>query len=384
MAKNNWIIEKRKADTRVKYMIEDNISHFSSTICPASRNISLGEIESLYEALHYYKDNNIEHVILTEKFMGSYVSIYLSERLEETRFFTRGGYNIPEHRIPRAKLLEAVRELHSKVISGTVIEAVVEGELMSWSALGKGLIDREFRNYLTLHQDHLNYLKNSSIHTKLTKILNTVPYQSYIKHGSDKSHINRQYKAVDTLINGLLPNLEVYEKSVDLYQKQLEKYAAETELKIEPFNLVYTVHNNGVKILNDDNSYFMKLNSTCCKVIYLGDMINAYKEAKDFQMQFKDLEGIMVKPLRSRITGIAHALKIRNVEYLQLIYGVNFDRNYNYYLHKRNIKRKLSTAIREYDLHCALSQSSSLDEKRSLYYKTIDAEKYEKELDNRL
>lgn len=366
--------------------MQDNISHFSATISPAPKNLVRNEIESLYETLIYYRNNDISEVIVQPKHMGSYCAIYLYENLEDTKFFSRGGYLIRErNNLTREDLLSAVQNLHEKlIIEKKNKQAVVEAELMSWSVLGKGLIEREFDNYYRLHKEHCSYLKNSAIAEKLDRIITSIPYQSYKTHGTDKSHIKRQYEALETLRYGCLPDVNVYEKDIERYKVQLDRYAASKEIYFEPFNVVYYVTDTDEKVLNNDNLIYNEINKNTCLSLNLKNFESSEQFAYEFFNKFKDLEGVVVKPRYSRKVGIAHALKVRTNDYLQLIYGINFHKDYDYYLNKRNIRRKLQISIEEYELHVKLSESNDSDEKRKLYYKALDAEKYEETLDSRL
>jgi hypothetical protein len=92
----------------------------------------------------------------------------------------------------------------------------------------------------------------------------------------------------------------------------------------------------------------------------------------------------MIKPLQSRIIGIPHALKVRNNEYLQLIYGIKFDQDYKYYLTKRRVDRKIRASIKDYEIHCALNVAETANERKYLYLAALDQERFIEQLDKRL
>lgn len=52
-------------------------------------------------------------------------------------------------------------------------------------------------------------------------------------------------------------------------------------------------------------------------------------------------EGIMVKFVKNYIKNLLFCFKVRNNNYLMMIYGVNFYQDFDYYLEKRNVKKKL-------------------------------------------
>lgn len=377
---NNYQKEKQIAERIVAGMERNGMRHLSCTISPAQKDIARNEIESLLAGLDYYRAANIEKIILQPKWMGSYCAIYLYSNIEDTKFFSRGGYVI--NHLDRGRLLNAVKDLHTKLIKDDVTEVVFESELCPWSALGDGLINREFRNYYNLHKDNLDFLMRSSITQKLNTLYDSAPYKEYAQNKAGaKSHVKRQYESLEALVcDGVLPNTYQYAKSLNLYKEQLDKYGKQSEdYWIEPFNLVYTVR-DGKKELNTDNSYFFP----DAPILDLNNFDAAVSQGYEYLQYKKDIEGIMIKPLQSRIIGIPHALKVRNNEYLQLIYGIKFDQDYKYYLTKRRVDRKIRASIKDYEIHCALNVAETANERKYLYLAALDQERFIEQLDKRL
>jgi hypothetical protein len=377
---NNYQKEKLIVERRISAMERNGMRHLSCTISPAPKDIAHNEIESLLAGLDYYRAEGIEKVILQDKWMGSYVVIYLYSNLEDTKFFSRGGYVI--NHLDRGRLLNAVRSLHSTLIKDNITEAVCEAELMPWSALGDGLINREFKNYYQLHTDNLQFLMNSSIAQKLKFLLDSKSYKEYTQDKSNaKSHVKRQYEALEALVcEGVLPNTYQYAKSLNLYKEQLDKYGRYSDdFWVEPFNLVYTVR-DGVKELNTDNSYFFP----DAPILDLNNFDAAVRQGYEYLQYKKDIEGIMIKPLQSRILGIPHALKVRNNSYLQLIYGIKFDKDYEYYLTRRKVERKIKASVKDYEIHCALNCAETPQARKKWYLAALDQERFIEQLDKRL
>lgn len=382
MKNNSWLVQKRRTDKRVNYMMKDNISHWSCTISPAPKNIERKEIESLYSGMEYYKEKGVTDLILQPKFMGSYCAVYLYQDINDTKFFSRMGYLISH--IYREKLISSVKDLHFKIIKSDVSHAIVECELMPWSALGKGLIETEYLNYYNLHLDHYNYLENSSIRKKLIQVAWSDPFLKWQQYGTDKQHIQRQYESVKELLSGVLPESSQYKESINLFAQQIQKYGQiQDDFWLEPFNLVYQVV-DGEKVLNTDNKYFAEINKNKVCVLDLNDWEKSVQKAYEYKDVLSDIEGIMIKPLQSRILGIPHALKVRTNDYLQMIYGINFNRDYDYYLNKRHVGSKMKASVNDYYLHCALNTEDDMDKKRGLLYKCLDAEIFSDTLDTRL
>jgi hypothetical protein len=378
--KYNFQKEKKYVQSRINSFETNGLRTWACTIAPSPKNLERNEIESLYSGLALYKDYGISKVILNPKFMGSYVSILLSKFLEDTKVFSRKGYVV--NHIDRARLLQAVKPMHDNMIKNNIDSLSYEGELCPWSALGDGLINREFKNYYQLHTDNLQFLMNSSIAQKLKFLLDSKSYKEYTQDKSNaKSHVKRQYEALEALVcEGVLPNTYQYAKSLNLYKEQLDKYGRYSDdFWVEPFNLVYTVR-DGVKELNTDNSYFFP----DAPILDLNNFDAAVRQGYEYLQYKKDIEGIMIKPLQSRIIGIPHALKVRNNEYLQLIYGIKFDQDYKYYLTKRRVDRKIRASIKDYEIHCALNVAETANERKYLYLAALDQERFIEQLDKRL
>ena len=101
-------------------------------------------------------------------------------------------------------------------------------------------------------------------------------------------------------------------------------------------------------------------------------------------------EGIMIKPAKSYVKGLPPCFKVRNNNYLTMIYGINFNANFEYYLERRNIKRKLEQSINGWEInqqmleipYKALNAENYL--MKLLLLKPINNEEIEKTLDPRL
>lgn len=369
MRKNKWLLEKKKADSRVHWMQKNGLKHWASTISPAPKMGN--DIESVEAALQYYS-NFTDRVILQPKFMGSYICAYLTKT--DAKFFSRKGYLI--NHIDLNALRQASQIIYDRF---DFDEIVVEGELMPWAALGSGLIEQEYRNYYTLHKDRLNYLPE--IREKVEKVVKTKEYQDFLTDytkelfAKDKSckakypqHIYRQYSSIAHL------NLDDYHTSLDLYKRQLDLFGKSCDISIEFFNIVSI---NGQ--VQDTNASFFGVNNH--RAITLST--NAVDKAVEFfnEISAQELEGIVVKPINSRIKDCPRALKVRTKNYLQLIYGVNFDRDYEYYYNRRDIHKKLGACIKETNIHLELSAGNT---DPSLYYAAINSEKFVSQLDSRL
>lgn len=392
MNRSNWLKEKQKIDSRVHWMIQNGLNHWAGTISPAPKSIDHNEIESLREGIDYYRPY-CDELILQPKFMGSYCAIYLNSDHSKTKFFSRNGYLIKH--LNQDELLHASKELHSILFKNktNIDTIIVESELMPWRILGTNLIDREFGNYYRLHKDFMNYIDplNSDIHSKMMKLRITDLYKQYKLDPSKlKPHEKRQMSGVDIYFN-TFKVITDYEDNLNLFKRQLDEYGKEDDLHFEPFNIVKYIYNDGSENIIQSNLSFTLINDHETCILKLNDP-DIYNKAYNYYFSIleKNMEGIMIKPVQSNLINIPHGLKVRTNDYLQLIYGIDFNRNLDYYLKKRNTKWKMRQAIQDYELHCQLIRIKEKDlhennkHYKNLLYKVIDGEKFNKTLDGRL
>jgi hypothetical protein len=366
--RNKYLEDKKKADARVDWVIKNKIQWINPTISPAPKDVETGEIESLKKAMEYFTPYT-KTVVLQTKYMGSYCTMYLNKDHSKSYFVSRNGFLIKHVE----GLHEASKEIHSKLSYLDSIEwIVVEAELMPWRTLGKGLIDEEYGNYGYLHSSHLNYLKSSSVWDKINNLKSKKPWE---KEGL-KQHEVRQYNSLRDI------TLEDYQKSIDLYNEQLRIFGKEGNIEFKPFNILKSIFTDGSEYFPEVQQTF--LNEQDSLIISVDDYEKAYEflESKKADNE----EGIMVKPYEQHLINIAPCLKVRTNSYLQLIYGVNFDRDFDYYMSKRNINSKLKQSISDYETAIQMIRTpyNEIEKTRGLIYKAIDAENFTKTLDTRL
>lgn len=358
-------------------MIENKINYFAPTISPAPK--SKTEIESLKNAIEFYKPYT-KCVVIQPKFMGSYCCVYLNKDLDKTKFQSRNGYIIKH--VDRTILLNCVRELHTKLFSTyDAEEIIVEGELLPWSLMGKGLIEKEYKNYYNLHSLQSQAVKQSG----LSKRINSEGFINYDSSKEYPNHIKRQYEAFK-LFQQLTP--ANYDESLNVYKRQLDLFGGDSEPKFEPFTILKVDDK-----LTTDNFTFKDINSNSCLFINIEDSIEEnHKTAYEYFNKIQELEweGVVVKPLEQDLVGIPPCFKVRTNNYLQLIYGVRFQELFNYYHEKRNVKWKSICSTEDYELTRQLIRLNKNEltpnnkKYRQLLTKLIDNENIVKTLDTRL
>ncbi|WP_260391088.1 hypothetical protein [Apibacter muscae] len=370
--------ELSKLKNRIDWFCENKVNAFSPTISPAPKSMERNEIESPYEAIQYYLKNGIEELIVQKKYMGSYCDIYLHKDLNKTYFVSRNGYIIEHIDLDKAK--QAFKELHSRLDWNGIEYIIIQSELMPWSVLGKGLIENEFGGYLYIHENHFEVLKNSEVYKKIEALKQSSDYKNYIQFRNNHSskeikekypeHIVRQYNSLE---NFWVKNLDHYKNAIDIYSKQISHFGKEEDIYFKPFNILKIVKEDESEIFVNDNLSYQDVNDD----YFLHISIKTEKDKKIAEEKiyhwFNDLsneneEGIIIKPRKAFIKGVAPALKVRNDHYLTMIYGINFLEDYPYYLNKRKINKKLECSIKDWMINWDLLKVPYIQINKENYY----------------
>lgn len=394
-----------KDEIRIRRSIQDRLMSFSPTISPAPKNIERGEIESIFEGLKYFQNAGVERCILQPKYMGSYCDIYLNKELEKTKFFSRGGFNISSRLISTDKLLKIAKPLHDAIDWKNLELVVIQAELLPWSALGKGLIENDFSGYAICHESYANYLRDSDLKTVLEGQLTDSNFYQYLKDLtllSEKdlkekysSHVVEQYELLREL---KIPNYGRYRSAIDLFKAQLDIYSKEAPLEFKPFNILKKVwspelnREDWIGLNNIDNFKEISRDEFCIIELNQQNLDSGYSEAYDYfnNLVSNEMEGIIIKPEVVWNKDLVPAFKIRNNNYLQMIYGVRFQDGYDDFLKRRAVGKKMKCSINEWNISQAMLRIQYRDigpknqEYVDLIIKRILEEDFESKLDIRL
>jgi PNKP adenylyltransferase domain, ligase domain len=387
-----------KIKNRIDWFCKNQINDFSPTISPAPKNKERNEIESIYEAVHYFLKNGVNELVVQKKYMGSYCTIYLKRNLEESYFVSRNGHKIEHIDLDEAK--ENISELHQKMVEKYPdFETIMIGsELLPWKILGSGLIEKEFYGYYDAQKTHNQYLKDNNLYEKLENVKTSIAYKTFqedcdnlnskefrLKH---KSHVIRQYEALSKI---KILDLNQQKKSLEIYKTQIDTFGKEEKIHFKPFNILKIVSFDGnetipnsnltYEFLNEDAFLFLKFNSE--------NEVENIQKIYDFyeNLTSNSEEGIMIKPEKSYVQGLVPCFKVRNNNYLTMIYGVNFHLDFDNYLYKRKIGQKMEQSINGWEINQKMLQIpyKNIDEEnyliKLLLLKRINDEEIEKSLD---
>ncbi|MFK8282683.1 hypothetical protein [Capnocytophaga cynodegmi] len=392
--------DKNIIKKRIDWFCKNKINAFSPTISPAPKSLERNEIESLYEGILWFLNAGVSEIVIQKKYMGSYCDIYLHKNLEKSYLVSRNGFQI--NHLDKEKWLNALKELHARFSWESVEIRIIQSELMPWSVLGKGLINNEFSGYYISHRIHCDYLEESNLYEKLNKIKQTPEFISFTEDAKTLSqnelkekypiHVIRQYEAIKKF---KFLHLENYRKNIQLFKNQLDVFGKDSEIYFKPFNILKEIHSDGSETFVNDNLSFRQINDD--------DFLHyTFENQEDFEQKFPKIqhwvnkinqnneEGVMIKPRTAFLSGMPPAFKVRNNNYLTLVYGVDFQDRLQENIEKRNIKSKLKCSINDWAINQKMIKTPyrEIDEEnyyfKNLILDRILGEEIEKQLDSRL
>lgn len=392
--------DKNIIKKRINWFCKNKINAFSPTISPAPKSLERNEIESLYEGILWFLNAGVSEIVIQKKYMGSYCDIYLHKNLEKSYLVSRNGFQI--NHLDKEKWLNALKELHDRFSWKSVEIRIIQSELMPWSVLGKGLINNEFSGYYISHRIHCDYLEESDLYEKLNKIKQTPEFISFTEDAKTLSqnelkekypmHVIRQYEAIKKF---KFLHLENYRKNIQLFKNQLDVFGKDSEIYFKPFNILKEIHSDGSETFVNDNLSFKQINDD--------DFLHyTFENQEDFEQKFPQIqhwvneinqnneEGVMIKPRTAFLSGMPPAFKVRNNNYLTLVYGVDFQDRLQEYIAKRNIKSKLKCSINDWAINQKMIKTPYQEINEENYYfknlilDRILGEEIEKQLDSRL
>ena len=371
-------MDLKKLKNRIDWFCANKINAFSPTVSPAPKSIHRNEIESIDEGVRYFYERGISEIVVQRKYMGSYCDIYLQKNLNDSYFVSRNGYLISHIDLEQAKL--ACNNLHHRFDWSKLQTVIIQSEMMPWSALGQGLIENEFGGYINVHQNHCNHLIQSGLYEKITKVKQSQPYCEYMDYRANHTkkelkeqfppHIIRQYESL-TAFKTL--DLADYQKYVDIYAMQLAHFGKTGDIYFKPFNILKKVFDDGAEHIVNDNMSYCDVNDDECLHLPINNeenMIRSIGTVYEWfaQLESENEEGIVIKPRQAFIKNIPPAFKVRNNQYLIMIYGIDFQTNYSQNLQKRKITRKLECSINDWMLNWEILNVKYVDIDKENYF----------------
>ncbi|WP_438431415.1 metallophosphoesterase [Gorillibacterium sp. sgz500922] len=348
---------------RLHYCSRNKINFISGTMSPADKQDETNELESLKQGLRYFKERGVEQVVLQPKYMGSRCNVYLHQDRTQCFAVSRNGYKISQ--VDLTEIYDRLLvQFGGYMEEQKIAMLILDGELLPWKALGGGLIDRQFKPIERALESELTFLQQNGFEEALQKLLGEYEASGFEKdqHQTAKSALSdkygagayQTYKCVHEIKHAFVPvsrHVEAYQT----YKRQLELYAEEEELEYKPFSVLKIVYADGREELPNwpTSEMYGFLSDDEAVVLDLSDPEGLEKAESYFSRLTMEngMEGIVIKPELWNGKTVPY-LKVRNPNYLSIIYGYDyqFPHKYRKLLKQKNVNPKLRTSLQEYRL----------------------------------
>lgn len=315
------LISKYKLDAQDSYWLtafaQSKAKFISGTMSPAKSNLL--KLEPAQEAISYFQSKNIPSVILQPKWMGSRVQLYLHKDRNKDFAVTRSGAKAGNKEMIKKVMEQVHLQLDSSISYKE--QLILDGELLPWSAIGHDLIEKEFVQYGKSVEKEINLLSDD----KTFSNFNIFPQLEKEKIG-----------------------IETFLKQIDVYGQSYEPcFKAFSILSIDGVNWTDKNQEEVYKILSEglDNPY--------CVIDLTQD--NCFEKANEFfnvltdKNQKNPYEGMVVKPLIYQ-NNVAPYIKVRNENYLHIIYGHDYLLQYEKMCKNKNVAKKLHLSIKQFEI----------------------------------
>ncbi len=389
--------------SRIKWAQKQKINFVSGTISPSASTET--EFEPIETALKVYKENGHNLVMLQKKHMGSRAEVYLHNNPEQDFATSRSGYPIKGYHNEEGERVEDLSPLFAELRESPLIKTLLEEnrtvildcEFMPWAALGKDLIERTFTTYRKLVEDEISFLDEhgfedvvNQLSTKKEELLTKVDYFKTPKPQVIEILKHNGYELVKNFLTYKHVSLDNHRSGIEIFKQQVELYGKSGRAYFSPFAVLKLISYDGVNtIVEDQSKYAMELNEFTPTMIIEVDNVDHAKAF--FRNQVNDgAEGIMVKPLVIDRKS-PPAIKVRNEDYLRIIYGHDFGtpQKYAKLCKRKKVFGKMSLSQREWNIGLNLLEEvyDSIPESGEYaqkFAKAIEAEFQERGLDPRL
>ncbi|WP_028550826.1 metallophosphoesterase [Paenibacillus sp. UNC451MF] len=352
---------------RLHYSSRHKVNFISGTMSPADKDEAVHELESLKSGLNYFKDRGVQQVVLQPKYMGSRCNIYLHKDIDQCFAVSRNGYKI--NRVDLTGIYSGLLDKFCSYMEQNQISMLLlDGELLPWMAIGEGLILKQFKPIEKALESELDFLKQNGFEQAFDKLVEQYRGSGFEQDQfhlpkaelSEKygSHVYQNYKDLRQIIDTYVP-IEDHIQAYETYKRQLELYAEDGEMEYKPFALLKVVYDNGEEQIPDwkTSEMYGFLSEDEFVLLDLSEP-ESYELAQEYFAKLtvdNHMEGVVIKP-EVQDGKAAPYMKVRNPEYLSIIYGYDyrFPHKYNKLMKQKNITPKLRTSMNEYRLGQAL------------------------------
>jgi len=332
----------------VRRVTKGGAKFISGTMSPAPSVPEENNIESLTKGLEYFASMGCRSLVLQPKFMGSRCQVYLYKNRPDECFATsRNGFKI--RYAPIQEYVKTLLPVYEPFVHFND-ELILDGELLPWAALGKGLIDKDFGYYAV----SINHEIGAMIVDPVLPTLENVQYDPRKKY----NHLFQ-------------------------FWNQLDRFGADGPLKYEAFSILSA--DGKCRMRDSQFDAFNTVNDHHGQCIMIDPTSEDGRQnaAEHFKTLTFDqgFEGIVLKP-DVFMPDVLPYMKVRNTEYLRLIYGYDYPDRLDRLCAQKNVHKKAKVALKEFQMGMAMLEMPEHREKLiSAFFGQI---KIEKELDPRL
>ncbi|WP_152396594.1 metallophosphoesterase [Paenibacillus guangzhouensis] len=348
---------------RLHYCSRHKINFISGTMSPADKDDETNELESLKCGLEYFKERDVQQVVLQPKYMGSRCNIYLHRDPEQCFAVSRNGYKI--NHVDLSEIYgELLQKFGSYMEEQKIAMMILDGELLPWMALGEGLIERQFKPIEKSLETELTFLQQNGFEEAFLKLMTEYEASGFEQDQhhtaksvlSDKygSSVYQNYKYAHDIRGTYVP-LSEHMKAYQTYRRQLELYAQDEAMKYKPFAVLKIVYDDGQEEVPEwkTSEMYAFLSEDEAITLDLSEPDGLERAERYFSKLTTEnhMEGIVIKPeIRNGKT--VPYMKVRNPDYLSIIYGYDykFPHKYRKLLKQKNVNPKLRTSLKEYQL----------------------------------
>lgn len=335
---------ENKINKRLNALKRGNVQFVSGTVSPSESDVDTMDIESLQRALAYFNEKGVERVMLQPKWMGSRCQLYLHRDEPEKNFaVTRNGFHIKQ--IDLTAVYESWNWVFDAIDTKTgniATKIILDGELLPWKAIGGGLIEREFFGLTKCVETEMEFLRTQNFGRVRDEMGDS---QDYINFEIDRSSTGAE--AMDKALQAKYPRYDslnnyqyiwdfyprTVEQDLAKYKIQLAQYAKDGELEYKAFDILRVDFVDDTFMVDEDWMGSVVEKYTTLSKNYKSRELGMVLNVKDIHMiqnYFDELvtygyEGFMIKPV-TKGTYAVHCMKVRNKEYLRIIYGFDYDR----------------------------------------------------------
>lgn len=348
---------------RIRYVLKNKINFISGTMSPSDRDLETEDLESLKQGLLYFKEKGVEKAVLQPKYMGSRCNIYLDREIQNCFASTRNGYKI--NHVDLSTVYEALLEKYKTYMDKNNLQTLVlDGELLPWKALGKGLIERKFEVVEKAIGNEIMFLKENGFEENFEKLVEKYDATNFDQEEvkSSKKELIKKYGHTDYSTFKHLKealrtkeSLDTHENAYQVFSEQLRIYGQDAPLEYKAFSILKEINLDGQEKMPEMKSseMFALLSDDTALTLDLTKE-DSFEKAEVFFNDLtteKKMEGVVIKP-EENSPGVAPYMKVRNPNYLTIVYGYDykFPHKHKKLIKQKNIWRKLKTSIAEYNI----------------------------------